>query len=151
MDFFQGSIPPNFISFHLGNENTEEGQTPASDSHIQSTPNVMPSPPPFPPLRAPISPSSTDSNVDVTAYAEERVRVYERIQGLTSTPNIDLADKVPKKIGESEEAKGREPTEVREGATSISPINPIQTDPIPQTFVPAPQLQGLPISSWKWI
>ena len=130
MDFFQGSIPPNFISFHLGNENTEEGQTPASDSHIQSTPNVMPSPPPFPPLRAPISPSSTDSNADVTAYAEERVRVYEHIQGLTSTPNIDLADKVPEKIGESEEAKGREPTEAREGATSVSPINPIQTDPI---------------------
>ena len=130
MDFFQGSIPPNFISFHLGNENTEEGQTPASDSNIQTTPNVMPSPPPFPPLRAPISPSSTDSNVDVTAYAEERVRIYEHVQGLTSTPTIDLDGKGPEKIGESEEAKGREPTETREGTTNVSPINPIQTDPI---------------------
>ena len=131
MDFFQGSIPPNLISFHLGNENTEEGQTPASDSNIQTTPNVMPSPPPFPPLRAPISPSSTDSNVDVTAYAEERVRVYEHAQGLTSTPNIGPVGKDPEKIGESEKVKGREPTQTQEGATNVSPIDPIQTDLIP--------------------
>ena len=131
MDFFQGSIPPNFISFHLGNENTEEGQTPASDSNIQSTPNVMPSPPPFPPLRAPISPSSTDGNVDVTAYAEERIRVYEHAQGLTSTPNIDPVGKDPEKIGEPEEVKGREPTQTQEGTTIVSPIVPTQTDPIP--------------------
>ena len=129
MDFFQGSIPPNFIFFHLRNENTEEGQTPASDSNIQSTPNVMPSPPPFPPLRAPISPSSTDSNVDVTAYAEERVRVYEHAQGLTSTPNIDPVGKDPEKIGESEEVKGRQTTQAQEGATNVSPNDPIQTDP----------------------
>ena len=71
----------------------------------------MPSPPPFPPLRAPISSSSTDSNVDLTAYAEERVRVYEHAQRLNSTPNIDPVGKDPEKIGESEEVKRREPTQ----------------------------------------
>ena len=91
MDFYQGSTPPYFISFHLGIGNTEERQTPAPDSNIQSASNVMPSPPPFPPLRAPISPSSTDSNVDVTAFAEERVRVYEHAQGLATTLSIDPA------------------------------------------------------------
>ena len=80
MDFFQGNKPPNFIAFRLGNEKTEEGQTPASDPNILSASKVAPSPPPFPPIRVPISHSSTESNVDITAYAEERIRIYENIQ-----------------------------------------------------------------------
>ena len=57
--------------------------------------------------------------------------VYEHAQGLTSTPNIDPVSKDPEKIGELEEAKGKEPTQAQEGATIISPIIPTQTDPIP--------------------
>ena len=108
MDFYQGSTPPNFISFHLGIENTEEGQTPASDFSIQSASNVMPSPPPFPPLRAPISPSSTDSNFDITAYAEERVRVNEHAQGLATVLSKGPANKDSGKTGEPEEAERSE-------------------------------------------
>ena len=131
MDFSQGSTPPKFISFHLGNENTEEGQTSASDYNIQSASNVMPSPPPFPPIRAPISPSSTDSNVDVTAYAEKRVRVYEHTQGLATTLSIDPTDEGSEKTGEPEEAEGRGVIQSQEGATNVSPINLTQTNPIP--------------------
>ena len=149
MDFFQGSIPPNFISFHLGNENTEEGPTPASDSNIQSTPNIMPSPPPFPPLRAPISPSSTDSNVDVTTYAEERDRVYEHVQGLTSTPNIDPAGKSPKRLQSPKESKEESQHRPKRVLQTSLPSTRSKLIPFPQLFAPAPQLQGFPIPSWK--
>ena len=131
MDFFQGSAPPNFISFRLGNENTEEGQTPASDPNIQSASNVMPSPPPLLPIRAPISPSSTDRNVDVTAYAEEMVRVYEHTQGLVTTLSTDQTAKDSGKTGQPEEVVRGEVMQNQEGTTDASHITLAQTDPVP--------------------
>ena len=98
MDFFQGSSPPNFISFCLGNQSENESQirtkaaTGISDeldqtSALATAPNtaqgLITSPPPFPPIRPPRLPSSTGSSVDVNAYAEERVRLHEEIQQIT--------------------------------------------------------------------
>ena len=115
----------------MGNENTEEGQKPASDSSIQSASNVMPSPPPFPSIRVPISPSSTDSNADVTAYAEERVRVYEHTQGLATTLSIDPAGKGSEKTGESEEVVREGVMQGQEDTTNASSNTLSQTDLFP--------------------
>ena len=101
MDFFQGSSPPNYISFCLENQNLDEAQiqlntvmgSPAESAQTslpRSVPNVtqvpVPSPHSFPPNRASFnqaqlfasnSPFSTDSNVDVTAYATKMVQRME--------------------------------------------------------------------------
>ena len=105
MDFFQGSSPPNFISFCLGNQNVDESQDQtntrignATGSSQSSVPapasNITPtSAPPFRPTRISLnlvqqtsanSPLSTDSNVDVTAYANEVVQRMEEAQLLTA-------------------------------------------------------------------
>ena len=117
MDFFQGSSPPNFISFCLGNQNVDELQIQtitttnipaesAQTSVLVTTPNTarnpIPSPLPFPPIRPPRSPSSTDSNVDVTAYAEERVRLHQNAQPLAEHRNSERI------IEDSEEVEEKE-------------------------------------------
>ena len=104
MDFFQGSAPPNFISFCLANQSEDELQASANTvpnlsatltqvaSHSSSSDPVLPpvpSPPPFPPLVPTISriqagdvalPYSPDSNTDVTSYAGEMVQRMEEAQ-----------------------------------------------------------------------
>ena len=112
--FFQGSAPPNFISFCLANQNEDELQASANTvpnlsatltqvaSHSSSSDPVrppVPSPPPFPPLVPSISriqagdvalPYSPDSNTDVTSYADEMVQRMEEAQGslVTETDNV---------------------------------------------------------------
>ena len=102
MDFFQGSAPPNFISFCLANQSEDELQASANTvpnlpatltqvaSHSSSSDPVLPpvpSPPPFPPLVSSISRIqaedvallySPDSNTDVTSYADEVVQRLEK-------------------------------------------------------------------------
>ena len=66
MDFYQGSLPPNFISFCLESQSDEEPQiqtdtvadnlagTPliaAPITVLGTVPTLVPSPPPFPPIR----------------------------------------------------------------------------------------------------
>ena len=105
MDFFQGSLPPNFISFCLEQQNVDEPQLQSITTTGNSTalpqrplpismPSSTPSPPPFPPIRTFLgqvqqltadSPFSNESNVDVTAYADEMVQRMEVSQGLTDT------------------------------------------------------------------
>ena len=105
MDFFQGSLPPNFISFCLEQQNVDEPQVQSITTTGNSTalpqrplpismPSSTPSPPPFPPIRTFLgqaqqltadSPFSNESNVDVTAYADEMVQRMEVSQGLTDT------------------------------------------------------------------
>ena len=95
MDFFQGSSPPNFISFCLANQPGDDPQVQANTSADIPSERVLtttsagvsnvvrrpqPSPPPFPPTRPPRSPSSPDSNVDVTAYADEKVLLLQQVQ-----------------------------------------------------------------------
>ena len=95
MDFFQGSIPPNFISFHLKNQTTEVANTPADPSAIAST--VSPPTDMGPQVQDPstsqettrnraddvISTHSADSDPDVTTYAESMVRQLESAQTLS--------------------------------------------------------------------
>ena len=119
MDFFQGSLPPNFIPFCLDNQNTDEHQfqtnaapvnlaEPSQSSIpipvLRATPNPVPSPPPFPPIRAvrsqapqmaADSPFSSGSNVDVTAYADEVVQRMEVSRELIDTNLINPTEKRP--------------------------------------------------------
>ena len=141
MDFFQGSTPPNFISFRSGNQNTEEEQTPASVPNIQPAPIMMPSPPPFPPIRVPISLSSTDSNIDVTAYAGERVHVFEETQRLAALLSTERIAENPGKIGESEGKVEEEIMESQGGTTVVLTGTSTQTEPVPslvRTSTPTP-------------
>ena len=102
MDFFQGSSPPNFISFCLEHQNVDEPQVQSNTTTGNLTgppqrpvpismPSSVPSPPPFPPVRAVLSqkmqmavdsPFSNESNIDVTTYADEMVQRMEISQGL---------------------------------------------------------------------
>ena len=102
MDFFQGSSPPNFISFCLEHQNVDEPQVQSNTTTGSPTgppqrpvpismPSSAPSPPPFPPVRAVLSqtmqmavdsPFSNESNVDVTTYADEMVQRMEISQNL---------------------------------------------------------------------
>ena len=110
MDFFQGSSPPNFISFCLENQNIDESQirnTTSSDNFTEiprrPIPITMPrsSPDPIAPSSPTSSttivmstaavtegaqdtvtpsPFSVDSDFDVTAYADEKVLLLARAQ-----------------------------------------------------------------------
>ena len=101
MDFFQGSTPPNFISFCLVGQNEDEPQTSSNTvpdlsvaliqevsppSNADPIRPPVPSPPPFPPLVPTTSRNQTgemtplyspDSNTDVTSYADEMVQRLE--------------------------------------------------------------------------
>ena len=109
MDFFQGSTPPNFISFCLANQNEDELQVSANTvpnlsatliqvaSHSSNPDPVrppVPSSPPFPPLVSSVSriqvrdvalPYSPDSNTDVTTYADEMVQRMEEARASPTT------------------------------------------------------------------
>ena len=120
MDFFQGSLPPNFISFCLENQNVDElevqtnitagnstgpSQRPVPISMPDAAPNSAPLPPPFPPTRIALSqisqiaansPFTNDSSVDVTAYADEVVQRMEASQEHVGTDPLRLRTKKPK-------------------------------------------------------
>ena len=144
MDFFQGSLPPNFISFCLENQNVDEPQdqtnttignpTGSSQSSVpvpvsNFTPASAISPPPFPPTRdsfnlaqqmAANSPFSTDSNVDVTAYANEVVQRMEEAQGLTETESPNpVRDETVTAQGQGAQEMNQPPELVR-ASTRIS-------------------------------
>ena len=144
MDFFQGSLPPNFISFCLENQNVDEPQdqtnttignpTGSSQSSVpvpvsNFTPASAISPPPFPPTRisfnlaqqmAANSPFSTDSNVDVTAYANEVVQRMEEAQGLTETESPNpVRDETVTAQGQGAQEMNQPPELVR-ASTPIS-------------------------------
>ena len=81
MDFFQGSLPPNFISFCLENYPPEDQTWPAGPSQTQPSitrdvvPEVLASASAF------YSPQSVTSEVDVNSYAEAMVQHLESKQG----------------------------------------------------------------------
>ena len=110
MNCFQGSAQPNFISFCLVSQNEDESlvqtntatnilaesvQTPVLASTFNAARNPVPSPPPFP--------SSTDSNMDVTAYAEEQVCLHEEAQQLAEQQNREQTAWNPVEEEEEEE------------------------------------------------
>ena len=91
MDFYQRSLPPNFISFCLESQNDEEPQIqtdtvadnlagtpliPAPTAVLGTVPTLVPSPPPFPPIRisvqsiqqaADITPANPDGHIETIA------------------------------------------------------------------------------------
>ena len=81
MDFFQGSSPPNFISFCLENYLPEDQTLPTGPSQTQPpitrdvAPEVLASASAF------YSPQSATSEVDVNSYAEAMVQHLESKQG----------------------------------------------------------------------
>ena len=138
MDSFQGSSPPNFISFCLENQSIDEAQIPTNtveNSPIQSGQTLGqlpesianlglgPLPPLLPHNRAVTfqgqnmieSPLSTDSNVDVTTYATEMVQRMEATQVVASPPVVRTdADKL---VGTSK----------AEGLCTPPPVDPRKT------------------------
>ena len=81
MDFFQGSSPPNFISFCLENYPPEDETMPAGPPQTQpsATRDVLPEI--LAPASAFYSPQSVTSEVDVKSYAEAMVQHLESKQG----------------------------------------------------------------------
>ena len=142
MDFFQGSSPPNFIFFCLANQPGDEPLTQAnsaadiSDQHTQSTASVgtstnargpQLSPPAFPHMKPPRSPSSTDSNVDVTSYADEKFQLLEQAQQQSKGHTEENPER-----GEQETGKG-----ITEGPSSTE-VEARITTPLFRTSTPTP-------------
>ena len=172
MDFFQGSLPPNFISFCLEQQNVDEPQIQSITTTGNSTalpqrplpismPSSTPSPPPFPPIRTFLgqaqqltadSPFSNESNVDVTAYADEMVQRMEVSQGLTDTnpaspteeepspaqdPVVPDVDHVPIQVRTST------PTPLEQPGTEVTSISQLESSlsVAPQSQSRFPELQ----------
>ena len=172
MDFFQGSLPPNFISFCLEQQNVDEPQIQSITTTGNSTalpqrplpismPSSTPSPPPFPPIRTFLgqaqqltadSPFSNESNVDVTAYADEMVQRMEVSQGLTDTnpaspteeepspaqdPVVPDVDHVPIQVRTST------PTPLEQPGTEVTSISQLESSlsVAPQSQSGFPELQ----------
>ena len=146
MDFFQGSSPPNFISFCLANQPGDESQTQTNsaadipDQHTQSVVSVgtstnvrgsQLSPPPFPPIKPPRSPSSTDSNVDVTSYADEKLQLLEQAQQQSKGHTEENSERGEQETGRS----------ITEGPSSTE-IEARITTPLFRTSTPTPGVTG---------
>ena len=146
MDFFQGSSPPNFISFCLASQPGDEPQTQTNsaadipDQHTQTIVSVgtsstvrgsQLSPPPFPPIKPPRSPSSTDSNVDVTSYADEKLQLLEQAQQQSEGHTAENSER-----GEQETGRG-----ITEGPSSTG-IEARVTTPLFRTSTPTPGVAG---------
>ena len=104
MDFYQGSLPPNFISFCLESQNDEEPQiqtdtvadnlagTPlisAPTAVLGTVPTLVPSPPPFPPIRisvrsiqqaAVITSANSDGHIETIASNDRHDQHEEETQ-----------------------------------------------------------------------
>ena len=112
MDFHQGSLPPNFISFCLGSQNDEEPQnqtdtvadnlagTPLISAPIavlSTVPTLVPSPPPFPPIRisvrpiqqaADITPVNPDNHIE-TIVSNDQLDHHE--EGAQKPPVVGVS------------------------------------------------------------
>ena len=143
MDFFQGSSPPTFISFCLENQNEDDQQIPANtEESIPAQPNQVStqivlsesapisalSPPSFHPTRnlfsqvqaAVDSLFSTDSNVDVTAYATEMVQRMEAARTASEDIISQTATVSPKTTGNADDLTPSPPTDPRRTSTPKS-------------------------------
>ena len=85
------------------------------------------SPPPFPPIKPPRSPSSTDSNVDVTSYADEKLQLLEQAQQQSKGLIEENSER-----GEQETGRG-----ITEGPSSTE-IEARITTPLFRTSTPTP-------------
>ena len=144
MDFFQGSSPPNLISFCLDNQNVNESQTPSNPvleiSAESSQPQVptsstQPDTPTeqdsgqlnFVTLEA--SHGSIDSQTDVNVYAEAMVRRLEPSQ--TSEPRVAPVQASTGLDGTQESRNQRESTPLSSSnlaSTSFQPSEGVSLD-----------------------
>ena len=116
MDFFQGSTPPNFISFCLVNSSEGEPQTQpqtSSDIPVETVSTTIvpttsstvcrpvPSPTPFPPIRTHGTSTDSAGRITSTSNTDENLQPPEEAQPSvpqqpplfrTSTPTQDLAN-----------------------------------------------------------
>ena len=156
MDFFQGSLPPNFISFCLEQQNVDDPQIQSGTTTDNPTgpplrpvpismPSSAPSPPPFPPIRTFLSqvqqltadsPFSNESNVDVTAYADEMVQRMEVSQGLTDTDPASPTEEEPspaqgpvvQDVGrDSIQVRTSTPTPLEQPGTEVASISQLES------------------------
>ena len=119
MDFFQGSLPPNFISFCLDNQNLDEPRVQTTNTTDNSAGTIQrpvpismsgyasganPSPPPFPPIRAAREQTEhmavdsffhNESNTDVTAHVDQESQRMETMQGLTGADSASNVEEGP--------------------------------------------------------
>ena len=117
MDFFQGSLPPNFISFCLDNQNPDELQVQTTNTIDNSAgaiqrpvpisvsgyvPGVNPSPPPFPPIRAARDQTehiaadiSFHGAASAVIYAGQGLQRMGTMQGLAEANSADNVEEDP--------------------------------------------------------
>ena len=136
MDSFQGSIPPNFISFRLENQTTEAVDAPAEPTTTTSAASLPTETGPRnqdPGVSQELSLSrseditsthSADSDPDVTLYAESMVQRMQQAQLITAQKNDQL---------EPVQLHGQEPVNDPSGAMSTTTearksSTPIQSD-----------------------
>ena len=79
MDSFQGSTPPNFISFRLESILEEDEQIP-EPTNVETSHSSASQPPIVTEGGPQASPLSVDSETDVNAFAEAMVPIMEKIQ-----------------------------------------------------------------------
>ena len=128
---------------------------------LRATPNPVPSPPPFPPIRAVLSqtlemvadsPFSNESNIDVTAYADEVVQRMEASQGLTGTDQGNLTEgEPPTAQGQnalsmnqaSEFVRASTPTPLEQTRTEVVSLSLLESSlsVVPQSQTDLPELQ----------
>ena len=113
MDSFQGSSPPNFISFCLENYPPEDETLPADPPQLQSPTTGNTVPEIHAPTSALYSPQSVTSEADINSYAEAMVQRLETKQG-TSLENQTTDEKEGELIS----------TEALEGQTDQSVLVP---------------------------
>ena len=175
MDFFQGSSPPNFISFCLEHQNVDEPQVQSNTTTGNPTgplqrpvpismTSSVPSPPPFPPIRAVLSqttpmavdsPFSNESNIDVTTYADEMVQRMEISQGLIGDdfarhdeegPFTAQVPAVQATIQDPEFVRSSTPNPSNQPGTTVVSLSQLESSlsVLPRTQADLPELQVNP-------
>ena len=120
MDFFQGSSPPNFISFCLETCPPEDETLPADP------PQLLPPTSGSTALQAPVatnafySPQSVTSEVDVNSYADAMVRSIEAQQ--TTSQEDQAKDEMDKELESTENPEGQTAQIVSNPRGTSSPI-----------------------------
>ena len=106
MDFYQGSIPPNFISFCLENQTSDETQVPANLSLDNPVETVVSAPHTSVLTQSQETKGSTDSEVDVTTFADEMVDMMEKAQTTIARSPDDTATVTSTGADETELRRG---------------------------------------------
>ena len=122
MDFYQGSIPPNFISFCLENQTSDETQVPANPSLDNPVETVVSAPHTSVLTQSQETKGSTDSEVDVTTFADEMVDMMEKAQTAIARSPDDTATVAS--TGADDRTQERTETLVQELVRTSTPTLP---------------------------